>query len=41
MSVFIKGKVFVHNNNISNNNMITEIKDNKRTKIKNKVMNDI
>jgi len=27
--------------NVSNNNMITEIKDNKITNIKNKVINDI
>ena len=36
-----KGKVFVQNNDVSNNNMITEIKDNRINNIKNKAMNDI
>ena len=40
MSVCVKRKVLVYNN-INNENMITEIKDNKITNIKNKVMNDI
>ena len=35
MSVCVKRKVLVHNNNISNENMITEMKDNKI--IKNKI----
>ena len=37
----VKGKVLVHKDNVSNNNMITEIKDNKITNIENKAMNDI
>ena len=41
MSVCVKEKVLVHKNNISNNDMVTEIKDNRITKIKNKVLNDI
>ena len=41
MSVYVKRKVLVHNNNISNENMITEMKDNNINNIKNKVMNDI
>ena len=42
MSVCVNGKVLVHKkNNVSNNNIITEIKDNIITNIKNKVMNDI
>ena len=36
-----KGKVFVPNNNVSNNNMITEIKDKRIINVKNKGMNDI
>ena len=39
--VFVKGKVLVHNNNVSNNNMITEIKDNRIINIKNKTINNI
>ena len=35
-----KGKVLVHKNNISNENMITEMKDNKIINVKNKVLND-
>ena len=41
MSVCVKTKVLVHNNNISNNNMIAEVKDNRIINIKNKAMNDI
>ena len=41
MSVCVKENVLVHKNNVSNNNMITEIKYNKITNIRNKVMNDI
>ena len=41
MNVCVKEKVFVHNNNVSNNNMITEINDNRIINIKNKTMNDI
>ena len=41
ISVRVNGKVLVHNNNVSKNNMITEIKDNRIINVKNKVMNDI
>ena len=34
-------KVFMHNNNVSNNNMINLIKDNRIINIKNKTINDI
>ena len=37
MSVCVKRKVLVHNNNISNENMITEMKDNKIINAKNKI----
>jgi len=40
MSVCVMKKVLVHKNNISNNNMITKIKDNRIIKIKIKPMND-
>jgi len=36
--VCVKRKVPVHNNNISNENMITEMEDNKIINVKNKVM---
>ena len=36
--VCVKRKVLVHNNNINNENMITEMKYNKIINIKNKVM---
>jgi len=35
--VCVKEKVLVHNNNISNENMITEMKDNKIINAKNKI----
>ena len=41
MSACIKRKVLVYNNNVSNNNMITEIKDNRIINIKNRGINDM
>ena len=41
VSVCVKRNVFVHNNNVNNKNMITEIKDDRIINIKNKTMNDI
>ena len=41
MSVCVKIKMFMHNNNINDKNMIAEIKDNRMINIKNKAMNDI
>ena len=41
MSVCVKEKVLVYNNNISNENMITKMKDNRIINSKNKNMNEI
>ena len=41
VSVCLKRNAFVHNNNVNNKNMITEIKDDRMVNIKNKTMNDI
>jgi len=38
MSVCVKRKAFLHNSNVSNNNMITEMKDNRIINVKNNAM---